>query len=177
MLSELFESAARIHGLRAGPAGAELDEFAHMLSEVGYAQITARRHLRAAEHFVHWADRRHIPVTGAIGPTLDRFGRHLQRACRCPHFGHTFRVQILHGARVDEDTDRCGLRLKHRGLGGHGHGFLQRGKLQLHVDAERFEARPVRMQPVDATRFVVAAGLSEGERLVVRGADLINQIR
>jgi hypothetical protein len=35
---------------------------------------------------------------GAIGPALDRFGRHLQRARRCPHFGHTFRVQILHGA-------------------------------------------------------------------------------
>ena len=42
MLSELFDSAARIHGLRAGPAGAELAEFAHVLSEVGYAQITAR---------------------------------------------------------------------------------------------------------------------------------------
>ena len=47
----------------------------------------------------------------------------------------------------------------------------------LHVDAERFEARPVRTQPFDASRFVVAAGLSEGERIVVRAADLINQIR
>src|SRR5439155_20864511 len=34
------------------------------LSEVGYAQITARRHLRAAEHFVSWADRHGISVSG-----------------------------------------------------------------------------------------------------------------
>ena len=37
---------------------------------------------------------------GLVGLTLERFGRHLQRAGRCPHFGHTFRVEILHGARL-----------------------------------------------------------------------------
>jgi cobalt-zinc-cadmium efflux system membrane fusion protein len=47
----------------------------------------------------------------------------------------------------------------------------------LHVEPERFEARPVRTQPFDATRLVVAAGISDGERVVVRGADLINQVR
>jgi cobalt-zinc-cadmium efflux system membrane fusion protein len=47
----------------------------------------------------------------------------------------------------------------------------------LHADAERFEARPVRTQMLDATRLIVAAGLKEGERVVVRGADLINQVR
>jgi cobalt-zinc-cadmium efflux system membrane fusion protein len=47
----------------------------------------------------------------------------------------------------------------------------------LHVEPERFEARPVRTQPFDATRVVVAAGVTEGERVVTRGADLINQIR
>ncbi len=47
----------------------------------------------------------------------------------------------------------------------------------LHVEPERFEARPVRTQPFDATRLIVAAGVAEGERIVVRGADLINQIR
>ena len=47
----------------------------------------------------------------------------------------------------------------------------------LHVEAERFEPRPVRTQPFDATRVVVAAGVTEGERVVTRGADLINQIR
>jgi cobalt-zinc-cadmium efflux system membrane fusion protein len=47
----------------------------------------------------------------------------------------------------------------------------------LHIEAERFEPRPVRTQPFDATRGVVAAGVTEGERVVTRGADLINQIR
>ena len=100
MLTDLFESAARVQGLREGPAGALLEAFAHGLVRDGYAALTARRHLRAAEHFVHWADRTGLPVTGAIAPALVRFGRHLQRAGRCPHFGHTFRVEILHGARL-----------------------------------------------------------------------------
>jgi cobalt-zinc-cadmium efflux system membrane fusion protein len=47
----------------------------------------------------------------------------------------------------------------------------------LHVEPERFEPRPVRTQPFDATRLVVAAGVTEGERVVIRGADLINQVR
>ena len=47
----------------------------------------------------------------------------------------------------------------------------------LHVAPERFEPRPVRVQPVDATRVIVAAGIDGGERVVVRGTDLINQIR
>jgi membrane fusion protein, heavy metal efflux system len=46
-----------------------------------------------------------------------------------------------------------------------------------HTDPERFEARPVRTEAFDATRLVISAGLSEGERVVTRGAELINQIR
>ena len=47
----------------------------------------------------------------------------------------------------------------------------------LHVDPERFEARPVATQALDATRVVVSGGVTDGERIVVRGAELINQIR
>ena len=46
-----------------------------------------------------------------------------------------------------------------------------------HTAPERFEPKPVRVLPVDATRVIVAAGISEGERVIVHGADLINQIR
>ena len=46
-----------------------------------------------------------------------------------------------------------------------------------HAEPERFEARPVRTEPFDAARLVVSAGLGEGERVVTRGAELINQIR
>ena len=47
----------------------------------------------------------------------------------------------------------------------------------VRLDAERFEPKPVRTQPFDATRVIVSAGLAEGDRIVVRGAELINQIR
>jgi membrane fusion protein, heavy metal efflux system len=46
-----------------------------------------------------------------------------------------------------------------------------------HVEPELFEARPIRTEPFDATRVLIAAGVDEGERVVVRGAELINQIR
>ncbi len=46
-----------------------------------------------------------------------------------------------------------------------------------HVEPEYFEPRPVRTEPFDATHVLVAAGIGDGERVVVRGAELINQIR
>jgi cobalt-zinc-cadmium efflux system membrane fusion protein len=46
-----------------------------------------------------------------------------------------------------------------------------------HVEPEYFEARPVRTEPFDATHVLMAAGIGEGERIVIRGAELINQVR
>ncbi len=99
MLSEFFESAARIRALRDGPAGALFEGFAQALSHAGYAEITGRRHLRAAEHFIDWADRKGIPIRSLAAQSLERFGRHLRR-CGCPRYGHTDRVNVLHGARI-----------------------------------------------------------------------------
>lgn len=42
---------------------------------------------------------------------------------------------------------------------------------------ERFEPRVVSLQPLDGSRVAVTAGLKAGERIVVRGALLLNQIR
>ena len=100
MLTKLFESAARIQALRDGPCGIYFDAFAQTLILRGYAPITVRRHLRAAEHFANWTDRTGMPVTGPIGPALGRFRRHLQRGGRCPQFGHSFQLQILHGVHL-----------------------------------------------------------------------------
>lgn len=47
----------------------------------------------------------------------------------------------------------------------------------LHVAPERFEPRSVRILPLDAKNVIVAAGLDASDRVVVRGADLVNQIR
>ena len=47
----------------------------------------------------------------------------------------------------------------------------------LHVAAERFEQRPVRVEPLDGDRVLIASGLSGGERVVVQGAELLDQVR
>jgi membrane fusion protein, heavy metal efflux system len=46
-----------------------------------------------------------------------------------------------------------------------------------HVEPEQFEARPVRIEPFDAASVLIAAGVESGDRIVTRGAELINQIR
>lgn len=43
--------------------------------------------------------------------------------------------------------------------------------------AERFIPRPVRKQPLDGTRVAVVDGLAGGERVVVQGTALLNQVR
>ena len=47
MLAEYFESPSRIQEIRGRPAGRLLEGFAQVLYEVGYAQLTARRHICA----------------------------------------------------------------------------------------------------------------------------------
>jgi hypothetical protein len=46
-----------------------------------------------------------------------------------------------------------------------------------HLEPEYFEAHPVRTEPFDATHFLVVGGIGDNERIVIRGAELINQIR
>ncbi len=46
-----------------------------------------------------------------------------------------------------------------------------------HSAAEVFDPQPVRTAPFDAKRVIVAAGVSKGDRIVVRAADLVNQVR
>lgn len=45
------------------------------------------------------------------------------------------------------------------------------------AEAERFEPRVVQTVPIDAARLGITAGLDPGIRVVVRGAELINQVR
>jgi len=99
MLSEYFASADRMEELRAGRAGPFIEGFALKLHEAGYAEITARRHLRAAEHLIYWADRQGTAVCSLTAPSLEGFGRHFGR-CRCPRYGRSHRVDVLNGARL-----------------------------------------------------------------------------
>jgi cobalt-zinc-cadmium efflux system membrane fusion protein len=46
-----------------------------------------------------------------------------------------------------------------------------------HAGAERFEAREVKAEAFDAEHMLVTAGLADGKRVVVSGAELIDQVR
>ncbi len=46
-----------------------------------------------------------------------------------------------------------------------------------HVTAERFEPKPVRIEPLDAARVLVLDGIGRGKRIVVQGAELLDQVR
>ena len=47
----------------------------------------------------------------------------------------------------------------------------------VHVASERFEARPVVTEQVDADRLGITAGIDPDVRIVGRGAELVNQVR
>jgi len=99
MLSKFFSESARMYAIHAGPSGPLLEDFADHLFRSGYAKITARRHIRSAEHIVHWALRNSLSVDSLDGSALERFDRHLCR-CRCGRFYCAARVDILTGARL-----------------------------------------------------------------------------
>jgi len=46
-----------------------------------------------------------------------------------------------------------------------------------HVSAERFVARPVRVEPLDGARVLVVSGIAAATRVVTQGAELLDQVR
>jgi membrane fusion protein, heavy metal efflux system len=46
-----------------------------------------------------------------------------------------------------------------------------------HKEPEVFVPRPVRVEPLDSDNVLITAGIAEGERIVVRNAPLLNQVR
>jgi RND family efflux transporter MFP subunit len=46
-----------------------------------------------------------------------------------------------------------------------------------HMSAERFEARDVKIEVLDADHVLVTGGLADGKRVVVQGAELLDQVR
>jgi membrane fusion protein, heavy metal efflux system len=47
----------------------------------------------------------------------------------------------------------------------------------VHTRGERFEPRPVRIEPLDSERVLAVAGLESGQRVVVQGAELLHNVR
>jgi len=102
MLEKIFDCSGsglvRVQLLREGLHGPLLDSFAGELLHCRYANITARRHLRSAEHFAYWASRHAAVVSQWNDSLLERFSRHLrQRRCS---YGHSHPVGQLAGASL-----------------------------------------------------------------------------
>lgn len=47
----------------------------------------------------------------------------------------------------------------------------------VHNDAERFEPRAIRFEPFDADSVLLLSGIAEGEKVVIKNAPLVNQVR
>ena len=85
MLVRYFRRPSRIEQLRSSSGGHLLEGFAKELSQVRYQWVAARKHIRAAEHFLHWIARRNLSITSVEERYAQQFLDHLKR-CRCP--GH-----------------------------------------------------------------------------------------
>lgn len=90
MLTHYYQSRQFIELLHNSPGGTHFDAFAQKLYDAGYAQISARRHLRAAQHLLYWAERKSVAIEDLDATEIQRFKRHLPRCC-CPSFGHSDR--------------------------------------------------------------------------------------
>lgn len=99
MFEKFFDGASRVQELRNSLGGPLLEGFAEELSLAGYAEITARRHIRAAEHLIYWSGCEGIPISSMTEKFVERFDRHLN-GCQCARYGHTHRSDLLNGVRL-----------------------------------------------------------------------------
>ncbi len=72
------------------------------------------------------------------------------------------------------DAEQSGLALPRAAVVRSGNG---QAIVYEHVAAERFEARQVRVEPLDGSNVLVAEGVGAGRRIVTEGAELLDQVR
>ncbi len=99
MLEQFFDSPLHVQGLRNGPSGFLLEGFSQELRHLGYAKVTARRYIRVAARFIHWAEDEAIPTTNFDEQAIAHFDEHLtqsqgSRYCRKERF------DLLRGVRL-----------------------------------------------------------------------------
>ena len=82
MLVRYFRRPSRIEQLRSSTGGHLLEGFAKELSQGLYQWVAARKHIRAAEHFLHWTAHRNLSITSVEERYAQQFLDHLKR-CRC----------------------------------------------------------------------------------------------
>jgi cobalt-zinc-cadmium efflux system membrane fusion protein len=105
------------------------------------------------------------------GRTLQQQATVLQFAISAPPLSIRVGQPVTVTAQRDETTSGVIVERDAIVRGGNGESIVWR-----HAGPEFFEPLRIRTEPFDATRVLVAAGIAEGDRIVVRGAELINQI-
>jgi integrase/recombinase XerD len=81
MLARYFRRPSRIEQLRSNTGGYLLEGFAKELSQDRYQWVAARKHIRAAEHFLHWMAHRKLSITSVEERCAQQFLDHLKRCC------------------------------------------------------------------------------------------------
>jgi integrase/recombinase XerD len=179
MLVCYFARPSRIEQLRSITGGYLLEGFAKELSQGRYQWVAARKHIRAAEHFLHWIAHRKLSITSVEGRYAQQFLDHLKR-CSChghhpplkPHrqkysvdlwFGYLRRVGIVTTPRPAEPATEipvlatfCDWMRQQRGVSDTTlsiYGFEPRAFLaELGEDPRMYEARNLRQFVLDKSR-------------------------
>ena len=99
MLKDYFDRDSRVKKLWDGPGGSLLESFAEELSHAGYAEGTARTHIRAAEHLIYWSGCEGIPISSLTEKSVERFDRQLKGRQR-GRYSHTYQADILGGVHL-----------------------------------------------------------------------------
>src|SRR5271166_4030568 len=81
MLVRYFRRPSSIEPLRSSTGGHRLEGFAQELSQCRYQWVAARKHIRAAEHFLHWIAHRNLSITSVEERYGQQFLDHLKRCC------------------------------------------------------------------------------------------------
>jgi len=81
MLIHYFTRPSRIEELHTNPGGHLLEGFAKELSQNRYQWVAARKHIRVAEHFLHWITHRKFSITSVEEQCAQQFLDHLKRCC------------------------------------------------------------------------------------------------
>ena len=80
-LVRYFRRPSRIEQLRSSTGGHLLEGFAKELSQGRYQWVAARKHIRAAEQFLHWIAHRNLSITSVEERYAQQFLDHLKRCC------------------------------------------------------------------------------------------------
>jgi integrase/recombinase XerD len=83
MLTSYFRVPHPVTRLRGALAGRFVDGFAQHLEEAGFKPATIREYLRVVHHLSAWTAGRGDSLENLDDESVEAFGRHLRRCCRC----------------------------------------------------------------------------------------------